>query len=323
MKIKKLVYLFKDYLESKGMRVLVDLRQNIHPLATLNRDLEGGVHITTPTSYSFRFRTNTSFSRRSFSIEKDIMEVGQKGPTLISTREPIPPSGAQPPRGLDNLFFPEQITLWRGLSVNTLFALQCSNFLLVFLCGLDFIYTNQTKGEYCSVKSPPSLGPAKDQQNSFNTPSERTFCLKYLQPTKMCRTKDYLEICANKVVKGFSTMEESEKKRYLIYTYQDFRYHNNRIKRALDVAVMTLAFISITPFLRVLMRIVTALVTRSTAVVPPSFVSVAVTVFVSSAVTRQIVVIIKWVTGTMIQITFFIISSVRSIGESRKEIQIN
>ena len=99
--------------------------------------------------------------------------------------------------------------------------------------------------------------------------TEHPFCFKYWQPTKICRSQGYLEICAKKVVDGFSTMNDLEKKIALIHTYQDFQHHNSRLQRVLDSTATTIGIISITPFLSGIIRIIIASVTHSTAVPNP------------------------------------------------------
>ena len=53
----------------------------------------------------------------------------------------------------------------------------------------------------------------------------------------MWRTPGYLEICASKVVDGFSMLEGFERQLALIRTYHDLKYHNNRLHKDLDFTV--------------------------------------------------------------------------------------
>ena len=118
--------------------------------------------------------------------------------------------------------------------------------------------TTKKKGEHCGVKSFP-LVPTSE--GNFVC-TERTFCLKYWQLTKICRSQDSLEICASKVVDGFSMMNGFEREIALICTYQDFKYHNNNLQKLFNLTVNTIGVLSITPFLRVIMRIIIASVKK-------------------------------------------------------------
>ena len=113
----------------------------------------------------------------------------------------------------------ETVTLYQWLGV----------FIVIFSC-LFFIYTNQKKGKHCDVKPPPF--PESYLVHLVHT--EHTFCLKYWQAIKICRTPGYLEICASKVIDGFSMLEGFKRQLPLIRTYHDLRYHNNRLQKNLE-----------------------------------------------------------------------------------------
>ena len=95
-------------------------------------------------------------------------------------------------------------------------------------------------------------------------------------------------------------MERNEKKMALLSTYYDYRSYNEELRGRLDFTTNVIGFLSILPFMNVLLRLIIVFLTRKTVTIKGT-VFTLLTFLVTAAISRVITTLTKKLTGELLK----------------------